>query len=459
MGTLLFKNLTVATCDADDTVLTRANILVEGRSIVSVGPETEIPGRLTVHDQEIDGAGCIAVPGLINSHHHLYQTLTRGLPAVQDATLFEWLVGQYPIWANLTGEMVYTSALVGMAELLLSGCTTISDMFYVFPKGSDVRLDWVIQAAHDLGVRVHAGRGSMSRGQSAGGLPPNEVVQEPDAILADTERLVHAYHDPEPFAMVRIDVMPCSPFSVTSELMRDSLAFARAHGLNCHTHLAETLDEEAYCLERVGKRPVAYMEELGWLGPDVSFAHGIHLDPAEIALLGQTGTGIAHCPSSNMRLASGIAPVADLMAAGSPVGLGVDGSSSNDAGNLLAEARQALLVGRLKSGPRFSARRALSLATREGARLLRRPELGTLAPGMAADLAIFDLTGVEYAGASAHDPLGALLLCQSTRPRYVVCNGRILVADGRILALDLDEVVRRHNELARQLAASTPVRV
>ncbi len=456
MATMLFKNLTIATCDDQDTVLTGVNLIVEGDRILYIGPDTEIPGRLTAHSQEIDGSGCIAVPGLINTHHHLYQTLTRCLPAVQDATLFEWLVGQYPIWANLSGEMVYTSALVGMAELLLSGCTLVSDMFYVFPKDSDVKLDWVVQAARDLGVRVHAGRGSMSRGKSKGGLPPDAVVQDPDAILADTERVVRAYHDPAPFSMTRIDVMPCSPFSVTAELMRDSLAFARKEGLNCQTHLAETLDEEQYCLETVGKRPLAYMEDLGWLGADVSFAHGIHLDIGEIALLGQTGTGVAHCPSSNLRLASGIAPVADLLAAGAPVGLGVDGSSSNDGGNLLAEARQALMVGRLKSGPRYSARRALSLATREGARLLRRPELGSLQPGMAADLAIFDLSGIEHAGAAAHDPLGALLLCQSTRPRYVICGGRILVADGRILTVEMDEVVRQHNQLARQLV-NTPV--
>ncbi len=458
MGALLFKNLTVATCDERDTVLEGVNILIEGDKIVSIGPLTDIPGQLTTHDQEIDGSGCIAIPGMINGHHHLYQTLTRGLPAVQDAPLFDWLVGQYPIWANLTGDMVYTSALIGMAELVLSGATTVSDMFYVFPRSSDVRLDWVIQAARDLGVRVHAGRGSMSRGKSKGGLPPDEVVQEPDEILADTERLVKDYHDPEAFAMTRIDVMPCSPFSVTPELMRDSLTFARSAGLLCQTHLAETLDEEQYCLENAGMRPLAYMEKLGWLGPDVSFAHGIHLDASEVALCGQTGTGVVHCPSSNLRLSSGIAPVADLLAAGAPVAIGVDGSSSNDGGSLLAEARQAMLVGRLKSGPAFSARKALGLATREGARLLRRPELGTLEVGKAADLAIFDLNRVEYAGAAAHDPLGALLLCQPTAPRYVLCAGKIVVADGRIVTVDIDRLVDHHNKLARQLV-NIPVSV
>jgi cytosine/adenosine deaminase-related metal-dependent hydrolase len=453
MATMLFKNLAVATCDEQDAVHTDVHIITDGEKIASIGPDTEIPGHLTAHRQEIDGRGCIAIPGLINSHHHLYQTLTRGLPEVQNATLFEWLVGQYPIWANLTGEMVYTSALVGMAELLLSGCTTISDMFYVFPRHSDVRLDWVVAAARDLGVRVHAGRGSMSRGKSRGGLPPDDVVQEPDEILADTERLVRQFHEPAEFGMVRIDVMPCSPFSVTPELMRDSLAFARKEGLLAQTHLAETLDEEQYCLETVGKRPLAYMEDLGWLGPDVSFAHGIHLDDEEVAQLGRTGTGVVHCPSSNMRLASGIARVQDLLEAGAPVAIGVDGSSSNDAGSLLGECRQALLAGRLKSGPRYSARQALSLATRNAARLLRRPELGILAPGKAADFAIFNLNQIEYAGAAAHDPLAALLLCQTTRPKYVVCGGRIIVADGRILTADLERIVVQHNKLARQLVA------
>ncbi|MBM3268350.1 MAG: 8-oxoguanine deaminase [Candidatus Sericytochromatia bacterium] len=451
MGGILFKNLTVATCDEQDTVQEGVNVLIDRGRIVSIGPRLDISGELASPEQEIDGTGCIAVPGLINGHHHLYQTLTRGLRAVQDVPLFDWLVGQYPIWANLSGDMVYTSALVGLAELALSGATTVSDMFYVFPRDSDVRLDRVIQAAQDLGVRVHAGRGSMSRGKSKGGLPPDEVVQEPDEILADTERLVKDYHDPEPFAMTRVDVMPCSPFSVTPELMRDSLAFARSAGLLCQTHLAETLDEERFCLETVGMRPLAYMEQLGWLGPDVSFAHGIHLDANEVALCGQTGTSVVHCPSSNLRLSSGIAPVADLLAAGAPVGLGVDGSSSNDGGSLLAEARMAMLVGRLKSGPGYSARQALGLATREGARLLRRPELGTLAPGMAADLAIFDLDRVEYAGAAAHDPLGALLLCQPTAPRYVVCAGRIIVADGRLVTIDIERIVAHHNKLARQL--------
>ncbi len=452
----LIKNVAIATCDENDTLLERASILVEDETIAAIGTDLEVDA--TRLDRIVNLAGRhVAVPGFINGHHHLYQTLTRGLPAYQDAKLFDWLVGQYPLWAELTGEMVYASALVGLAELLLSGCTTASDMFYVFPRGSDVAVDHVIRAARDLGIRIHAGRGSMSRGVSAGGLPPDAVVQTPDQILEDTERLVGRYHDPRPGARVRIDVMPCSPFSVTPELMRDSLAFARARGLLCQTHLAETRDEEDYCLETFNKRPVAYMEELGWLGPDVSFAHGIHLAPDEVVLLGQTGTGVVHCPSSNMRLASGVAPVLDLLAAGSPVGLGVDGSSSNDGGNLLAEARQAMLVGRLRYGPGFSARQALSLATRQGAGLLRRPELGSLAPGQAADLALFDLDRVEYAGAAVHDPIGALLLCQPTAPRFVMVAGKMVVEAGEIVTVDLPRAVAEHNRLARQLALAPSV--
>lgn len=451
MKTLL-KNLAIATCDDRDTLVESGDLLVDGDVLAVVGPSTPSEGV----DRVLDLSGHLAVPGLINGHHHLYQTLTRGLPSVQDAKLFDWLVGQYPIWAHLTGEMVYTSALVGLSELALSGCTTASDMFYVFPRGSDVALDQVIRAAGDLGMRIHAGRGSMSRGQSSGGLPPDRVVQDPDRILEDTDRLVRTHHQGQPGAMTRIDVMPCSPFSVTPELMRDSLAFARERGLLCQTHLAETLDEEEYCLETVGMRPVAYMEHLGWLGPDVSFAHGIHLAPDEIRLLGQTGTGVVHCPSSNMRLASGIAPVLDLLAAGSPVAVGVDGSSSNDGGNLLGEARQAMLVGRLRYGPGYSARQALSLATRNAARLLRRPELGTLAVGRAADLAVFDLTRVEYAGAACHDPVGALLLCQPTAPRHVMVAGKWTVEDGRIATIDLERTIAEHNRLARQLVSSLP---
>lgn len=451
MGSLLFKNLTVATGDADDTVLSDVNLFLKDGKISAIGPE------LHLAEQVIDASGCLAIPGLINGHNHLYQTLTRGLPCVQDVSLFDWLTGQYPIWANLTEDMVYTSAVVGLAELLLSGCTTASDMFYVFPKDSDVRLEAVIRAASDLGIRMHAGRGSMSRGKSKGGLPPDSVVQEPDAILADTERLVKAFHDPSPASMIRIDVMPCSPFSVTPELMRDSLALAREHGLLCQTHLCETIDEEEYCLEVVGKRPLAFMEELGWLGPDVSFAHGIHFNQDEINLLGQTGTGVVHCPSSNMRLASGMCPVTALLAAGSPVGLGVDGSSSNDCGNMLLEARQAMLLGRLREGPTYSARRAFSLATRNGARLLRRTELGTLGAGQLADLAIFDMRQVEYAGAGMHDSLGALVFCGPTRPRYVIINGRIVVADGMLLTVDLDRLVAHHDVLARKLVEAAPV--
>lgn len=453
MSSIAFRNLAVATLGANHRLLTGVHVLVRDGKIAAIGPDVDRA------DREIDCAGHLAIPGLVNTHHHLYQSLTRVMPAIQAAELFPWLQVQYPIWGRMTGEAVYVSSKVSLAELMLSGCTTASDMFYVFPQGSDVALDQVIQAASELGIRLHAGRGSMSLGQSAGGLPPDHVVQTAEAILADTERVVDAYHDAAPGGMVRIDVMPCSPFSVTRELMEQSRDLARRRGLLMQTHLAETLDEERFCLEKFGVRPLGYLEQMGWLGPDVYLAHGIHFDDAELDLLARTGTGVAHCPCSNCRLGSGIARVVDMRARGVRVGLGVDGSASNDGNNLLGEARQALLVARLKGGAdAMTVVDALTIATTGGAQLLNRPELGALEVGMAADLAIYDLDRIEYAGAAEHDPVGALLLCQPTPPRHVVVNGKLTVEDGQIPGLDLQALTRRHNGIVRELMQAPAVR-
>ncbi len=446
MSSIAFRNLTVATLGAKHRVLTGVHLLVRDGRIAAIGPDVDHA------DREIDCTGHLAIPGLVNCHHHLYQSLTRVMPAVQSAELFPWLQVQYPIWGRMTGEAVHTSALVSLAEMLLSGCSTASDMFYVFPKGSDVSLDHVIRAAGELGVRIHAGRGSMSLGKSAGGLPPDHVVQTAEEILADTERLADQHHDAAPGAMVRIDVMPCSPFSVTRELMEASRDLARRRGLLLHTHLAETLDEERFCLEKFGVRPLGYLELMGWLGPDVYLAHGIHFDDAELDLLARTKTGVAHCPSSNMRLGSGIARIVEMRRRGVRVGLAVDGSASNDGNNVLLEARQALLLARLRTGASsISPLDALKLATTGGAELLNRPELGALEVGMAADIAIFDMNRIEYAGAVEQDPVGALLLCHPTPPRHVVVNGALRVEHGVIPGLDMPALLARHNRLVREL--------
>lgn len=452
MSSTTFKNLTVAPLGAEAGVRTGVHLRVEGGVITHIGPD--VPPS----DRTLDCTGHLAIPGLINCHHHLYQSLTRVMPEVQSAELFPWLQVQYPIWGRMTGEAVYVSAVVSLAEMLLSGCTTASDMFYVFPRGSDVALDHVIRAAQELGVRIHAGRGSMSLGQSAGGLPPDHVVQTAEEILSDTERLADQYHDAMPGGMVRIDVMPCSPFSVTRDLMEASRDLARRRGLLLHTHIAETLDEEEFCLKTFGYRPLGYLEQMGWLGPDVYLAHGIHFNDEELDLLARTRTGVAHCPSSNMRLGSGIARIVEMRQRNVRVGLAVDGSASNDGNNLLLEARQALLLARLKTGASsMTPLEALKIATGGGAELLNRPELGSLEVGKAADIAIFDMNRIEYAGAVEQDPVGALLLCHPTPPKHVVVNGELRVEDGRIPGLDVDALLKRHNGLVRQLMAPATV--
>lgn len=447
MPTLLIKDADLlVTMDDADRHIRGGGLFVRDHVIEQVGPTADLPA---VADRVISARGMILLPGLINTHHHLYQTLTRAVPAAQDATLFQWLKTLYPIWAGLTPEAVYVSALVGLAELMLSGCTTASDHLYIYPNGC--RIDDEIRAAQEIGIRFHASRGAMSLGESQGGLPPDRVVEDEGFILKDTRRAIETYHDPHPYAMTRIVVAPCSPFSVTPDLMREGAALARSYGVRLHTHLAETLDEEQFCLREFGSRPVGYAEKLGWAGDDVWYAHGVHVNGSEIALLAQTGTGVCHCPSSNMRLASGIAPVRAYLDAGVKVGLGVDGSASNDSSHLLAEARMALLLQRVMGNPAgLSAREALWLATRGGAEVLGRDDIGQLSPGKAADCIAFRLDRLDYAGA-LHDPLAALVFCTPQRVDLSVIHGRVVVEEGRLLTVDLEPLIERHNRIARSL--------
>ena len=450
MSTLLVQHVeSLVTMDDDRRRISDGGLFVRDNVIEQVGPTADLPAEA---DRIINARGTIVLPGLVNTHHHLYQTLTRAVPAAQDATLFQWLKTLYPIWAGLTAEAVYTSALVGLAELMLSGCTTASDHLYIYPN--DCRIDDEIQAAQEIGIRFHASRGSMSLGESKGGLPPDRVVEDEDFILKDTQRAIETYHDPAPYAMLRVVVAPCSPFSVTPDLMREATALARAYNVRLHTHLAETLDEEQFCLRQFGRRPVEYAEDLGWVGGDVWHAHCVHLNEQEVALFARTGTGVCHCPSSNMRLASGIAPVRAYLDAGVGVGLGVDGSASNDSSHLLAEARMALLLQRVSGNPAgLSAEEALWLATRGGALVLGRDDVGELSPGKAADFIGLRLKRLDYAGA-LHDPLAALVFCTPQRVDFSVINGQVVVDDGYLLTIDLEPVIERHNRIAHKLVSS-----
>jgi len=408
----------------------------------------------------LDLSGHIVLPGLVNTHHHFYQTLTRAVPAAQDANLFNWLKTLYPIWAGITAQDVYLSTQTALAELALSGCTTASDHLYVFPN--DVKLDEEILAAREIGVRLHASRGSMSLGESQGGLPPDSVVESEDAILEDSLRLIQKYHDPEPGSMTQIVIAPCSPFSVTPDLMRASAVLAREHGLQVHTHLAETQDEEQFCLETFGHRPVAFMETLDWMGPDVWFAHSVHVTSEEIDQYAKTGCGVAHCPSSNMRLASGIPPIVEMLTKGVKVGLGVDGSASNDGSHMLGEARQAMLLSRLGAGvsgaslsgedapPLMTARQALEVATRGGAEVLGRKDIGSLEVGKCADFFAVNLNQLEFAGA-LHDPLAALIFCSPVRADYTVVGGEFVVKEGQLANVELPVLIEKHNQAAARL--------
>jgi 8-oxoguanine deaminase len=444
--TLIKHALVVATMDETRREIKDGAVLIEGNRIKAVGATADLPA---VADEVIDAGGHVVLPGLINTHHHMYQSLTRAVPAAQNASLFDWLKVLYPIWARLTPEMIRVSTQTAMAELLLSGCTTSSDHLYLYPNGS--RLDDSIEAAAEIGMRFHAARGAMSVGESAGGLPPDSVVEDEGAILKDMQRLAETYHDASECSMCRVVLAPCSPFSVSRDLMRESAVLARELGVSLHTHLAENDDDVAYSLEKFGCTPAKYAEELGWVGHDVWHAHCVKLDDDGISRFARTKTGVAHCPCSNMRLASGIARVGKMRAAGVNVGLGVDGSASNDGAHMLGEARQAMLLARVGFGPAaMTAREALELATLGGARVLNRGDVGALKPGMAADIAMFDLRGIEHAGAW-HDPVAALVFGAPTRAAYTVVNGKMVVREGRLVTVDERKLAELHNGLAAKL--------
>jgi len=462
MATLFLKNIhTLVTQDDDQPVLNGVCVRVDGNKII------EIKKGLSPQEGEriIDCSHHVVYPGFVNTHHHSNQTLQRCVPYVQNAKLFDWLVGLYEIWRHLTPEYVRAGARVATAELLLSGCTTFADHYYVFPANQPgTLLDETILAARELGVRFHPTRGSMSRGRSKGGLPPDEVCQGEEEILKDSQRVIDQYHDPERFSMCRVGLSPCSPFSVTTEVMRDIAAMARRHkNVRLHTHLAETLDENQYCLDTYGKRPLAVMESLDWIGDDVWYAHGIHFNDDELDLLAQTGTGVAHCPSSNLRLGSGIARVPEMLERGVPVGLAVDGSASNDSSNMILEMRHALMVHRIGTGvDRMPPSDVIKVATRGGAAVLGRDDIGAVKPGMAADFAIFDLEDIGLVGALA-DPAAAPFMSFSTgRTAYTIVNGKVVVDEGQLTTADIKEIIREGNiasaEMLQKASARTGIR-
>ncbi len=447
MSILIRDAATVGILDRERREIRGGWVLMNGGVIAATGEAGNEPEGA---DRVIDARSMAVLPGFVNTHHHFYQTLTRAFPGAVDAELFDWLRTLYPIWARIDREGVRAAATIAMAELALSGCTTTSDHHYLFSDECADPVDATIEAAEEIGIRFHATRGSMSLSEKDGGLPPDRVVQDEETILADCRRLVERYHDSSPGAMVRIALAPCSPFSVTEDLMRETARLAEAYGVRLHTHLAETKDEGDYCLDRFGARPLDYLERVGWLGGETWLAHGIHFDSGEIGRLGAARCGIAHCPSSNMRLASGIAPTADLVRAGVPVGLGVDGSASNDASSLSAEARQALLLGRIRYGAAgLSVDETLRWATRGGAALLGRDDIGVIAPGMRADVALFSLDDIAFSGAG--DPLAALLLCGPCRVHTLFVEGREVVREGRLATVELDRVRRRHGKISRRL--------
>jgi len=457
MTTLLIKHAQLlVTMDDHRREIPDGGLFIRDGFIEQVGKT----GDLTQNaDEVIDLTDHIVLPGLVNTHHHFYQTLTRVVPAAQNANLFNWLTTLYPIWARMTPEDIRISTQTALAELALSGCTTASDHLYLFPNGS--KLDDEIDAAVEVGIRLQASRGSMSLGQSKGGLPPDSVVDSEDKILEDSERVIQKYHDPKPGAMVQIVLAPCSPFSVTGELMKESAKMARKYGVHLHTHLAETEDEEQFTIEKFGYKPVAYMQSVDWVGKDVWFAHSVHVSKEEVDVYAREGCGVAHCPSSNMRLASGIAPLREFMKAGVKVGLGVDGSASNDGSHLLAEARQAMLLARLRAGLEgaslsstgseiLTAREALELATRGGASVLGRNDIGSLEVGKCADFIAINLNRLDYAGA-LHDPLAAVVFCQPQGVDLNVVHGKTVVQNGKLVGLDVPRHVEKHNRAARRL--------
>lgn len=458
MSTLLVRHAeTLVTMDDRRREIRDGGLFVRDGFIEQVGPSDELPDSA---DEVLDLRGRMVLPGLVNTHHHFYQTLTRVVPAAQNANLFGWLTTLYPIWARMRPEDIRISTQTALCELALSGCTTASDHLYLFPNGS--KLDDEILAAREVGVRLHASRGSMSLGQSQGGLPPDSVVENEAAILKDSQRLIETYHDPKPGALTRIVLAPCSPFSVTGDLMKQSAALAREYGVQLHTHLAETQDEEAFCLQKFGYRPVDYMEALDWLDRDVWFAHSVWVNSQEMERYGRLGSGVAHCPTSNMRLASGIAPILEMLRCNVKVGLGVDGSASNDGSHLLGEVRQAMLASRVRAGlmgaslseggapPLMTARQALELGTRGGAAVLGRDDIGSLEVGKCADFFAVRLDEITFAG-GLHDPVSALVFCQPVNAEYTVVGGKFIVKEGRMATVEQDVLVEKHNRAARRL--------
>ena len=460
MSTLLVHGAdVVVTMDAMRREIRGGSVFVRGDAIETVGTDADVAAWIAADPvartpvRAISARGCVILPGLVNCHHHLYQSLTRTIGTGSGLALFDWLKKLYPIWAELNPDAVYVSAKLALCELVLSGATTVADHLYLFPNGS--RLDDEIRAAQEIGVRFHPTRGSMSVGESGGGLPPDRIVEDERAILADSRRVIEAFHDPAPRSMLRIGLAPCSPFSVSPDLMIDSARLARSFDrVGLHTHLAETLDENRYCMEKFGKRPLEFVEELDWHGDEVWFAHMVHPDTDEIGRMAQSHSGVCHCPSSNMILASGIAPVRDMLDAGVKVALGVDGSASNDGNHMLGEARQAMLLQRVgwpgfeSRGDRMSAREALELATLGGAKVLQRNDIGSLEPGNAADLVAFRIDGLEHAGGQS-DLVASLLTCAPGRVWLSVINGRIVVEDGALQGIDLGPLIERHNMIGR----------
>jgi cytosine/adenosine deaminase-related metal-dependent hydrolase len=458
MTSLLIRNATIlVTMDDHQREIPGGGLFIRDGIIEQVGASADLPRTA---DETIDLSGHLVLPGLVNTHHHFYQTLTRAVPAAQDANLFNWLKTLYPIWARMNPNDIYISTQTALAELAFSGCTTASDHLYLFPNGS--RLDDEIAAAMEIGLRIQAARGSMSLGESKGGLPPDSLVDTEENILRDSQRLIETYHDPKPGAQVQIVLAPCSPFSVTGELMKQSAKLAREYGVHLHTHLAETEDEETFCLQKFGFRPAAYMQSVDWVGQDVWFAHAVHVNQEEINTFARFGCGVAHCPSSNMRLASGIAPVREYLAAGVKVGLGVDGSASNDSSHMLAEVRQAMLLSRLREGISgfslsndpsrrlITAREALRLATRGGAAVLGRSDIGSLEPGKCADLFAINLNRLDYAG-GLHDPVSAAVFCQPVKADYTIVAGKPVIKQGQLVTVDEQKLIEKHNKAAERL--------
>lgn len=447
---ILIKNASwIFTADDKKTELKNYDIYIEGPEIKKIGKNLKVKAKKT-----INAKNCLVLPGFVNTHHHLYQTLTRNIPQVQDAKLFDWLVFLYEVWRNLDEEWVNVSTLVGTGELLLTGCTTTSDHLYLFPKKSSKYLiDAEIEAAKEIGIRFTATRGSMSRGRSKGGLPPDDVVQSEDEIMKDSERLVHKYHNSEKFSMTHIALAPCSPFSVTTELLKLSAEMAKKWGVRLHTHLAETIDEEEYCKKVYKMRPLEYMESVGWLENGNSwFAHCVYINEEEAKKMGKTQTAVAHCPSSNLRLGSGIAPIRMFLKHNVPVSIGVDGSASNDMSNMLMETRMAMLVSRVKDSVNsMPARDALYLATRGGAKALGRDDIGSIEVGKAADIIIYDLNKIDYAG-SIYDPVASILFCGTNqRTKYTIVNGKIVVKEGKLVNIDEIKLKEKADKIVKKL--------